>query len=361
MTEIKVEIKPQDNDYKIFIGYNILTEIRKFIDKYFSKKRIVLLCDSNIKKIYKDIITGDLEISKNNIFVFPKGESSKSTKMKEKIETDFLNHEVDRNSLLLTFGGGVTGDLGGFIAATYYRGIPFIQIPTSLLAMVDSSIGGKVAVNHNMGKNLIGAFYQPKAVFIDTKTLETLPQKEYINGFSEIIKTALIRDKKYFIFLKENLELILKRDINIVQKMIKRSCEIKAEVVSLDEKEGGLRKILNYGHTIGHAIEKLSNYKIHHGFAVSIGMNIENRIAESQGLISSMERKEIEEFIIRSGLPVKIPKNIQPDDIIKKLKYDKKSVSGIPRFSILKGIGNCLFDIEVDKTVIKSSLNNQIL
>jgi 3-dehydroquinate synthase len=356
--KISLIFPPVEYAYDIELGNNYFDKIARSIKENFPKKNGILLADSNIKKLYGAKLLSSLEKYniKSKIISFSAGEKSKSSKIKEEIESDIIKKGFDRSSILLALGGGVTGDLGGYIAATFMRGIPFIQIPTSLLAMVDSSIGGKVAINHPLGKNLIGAFYQPKAVFIDVSTLKTLPLKEYINGLSEIIKTALIKDKSFFSYIVKHKSSIKKSADKEVIKIISKSCKIKANIVMHDEKERGIRKLLNYGHTIGHAIEILSGFTIPHGYSIAIGMNIENIIAYKMGLLKFDEYKSILDTISFFDLPVKIPKKIDSGNIMKKVKVDKKSINGIPYFTLLNGIGNGSINNVVEEKLILETL-----
>jgi 3-dehydroquinate synthase len=355
--KIDLKIPVKDLAYSITIGENLFPKIWEYLNKNFKNRKVIIFCDSTVEKLYaKKLQSTDKFSFTSKIISFPAGEKNKSTRVKEMIETKILKSGFDRKSIMIALGGGVTGDLGGFISATYYRGIPFIQVPTTLLAMVDSSVGGKVAVNHTAGKNLIGAFYQPAAVFIDLKTLSTLPQNQFLNGLGEVIKTALIIDKAFFQYLVNNREKILKRDIKSLTSIIYRSCSIKAKVVMKDEKESGFRKILNYGHTIGHAIESASQYKINHGFAIAIGINLENRIAYNAGILGYDDLITINNFLNLCGFNVDLPEKYSENQIISKFKYDKKSVSGVPRFVLLKEIGKSVYDVTIDKNLIIKSL-----
>jgi len=237
----------------------------------------IVVTETNVNKYYK------LNLP---TVIFPAGEKNKTRETKQKVEDELIGLGINRDGIIIALGGGVTGDIAGFVASTLYRGIGYIQVPTTLLAMVDSSIGGKVAVDHPKGKNLIGSFYQPKLVYIDVETLNTLPKKEILNGLTEIIKHSFVYDKDYLEYLEKNYQNILDLDKNVLIHVIKRSIEIKARVVEKDEKESGLRKILNYGHTIGHAIELLSNFKLTHGEAVALGMYFESKIAVELGIMN---------------------------------------------------------------------------
>jgi len=356
--KISLTFPPVSYSYDIKIGSGITEIICGDIVKNYSKKKIILLTDGNINKLYGKIFFDKLK--KSGAYVqlvsFPAGEKSKSAETKENIESVLIKKGFDRASILIALGGGVTGDLGGYVAATYMRGIPFIQIPTSLLAMVDSSIGGKVAINHPLGKNMIGVFYQPQAVFIDISMLKTLTDKEFFNGLSEVLKTALIQDGNLFKYIEKNKEAIKKRSQNELMKIISGSCRIKADVVMQDEKETGLRKLLNFGHTTGHAIEILSGFRLPHGFCVSIGMNIANIISYKTGNLSFEDYIRVNELLKFFELPTKIPKNLDSKEIVKKLKNDKKSINGIPYFSLLNKIGSGSINHVVEENLILESL-----
>lgn len=356
--KIIIKFPPHSISYKIEIGNNIFKNIAIFLKQYFNNYRILILSDNKVGNIYSETLLNQLKNYnfKAEIILFPKGEHSKSYKTKERIESKMIKNLFNRSTVLLALGGGVTGDLGGFIAATYMRGIPYIQIPTSLLAMVDSSIGGKVAINHSFGKNLIGAFYQPQAVFIDISTLKTLEKKEFLNGIAEVIKTALIYDAKFFDYLSENYKKILSLNPSNLKHIIYNACSIKADIVMKDEKEKNLRKLLNYGHTIGHAIELLSNYRVPHGFCVSIGINVENRIAFKKGLLSFENYSKVLDCLKKYNLPFKIPKNIKSKSIISKMKIDKKNYRDIINFTLLSNIGQGLINQNVENELIAESI-----
>jgi len=259
-----------------------------------------------------------------------------------------LQARLDRRSPVVALGGGVVGDVAGFVAATYMRGIPYIQAPTTLLAQVDSSVGGKTGIDHPEGKNLIGAFYQPKLVWIDTGTLKTLDAREVHCGLAEVIKYGIISDENLFQDLEENIEAILNLDTSIVGRVIRRSCEIKADIVSRDEKEGGVRAILNFGHTVGHAVEAELGYtEIRHGEGVAIGMVAETRLAVNRNMIAATAANRLRNLLEKAGLPVKIPKSAA-ERLIHRMTADKKSRSGKIRIVLPTEIGNVLLPQSVE-------------
>lgn len=326
--------------YKIQIGNDLLRKLPKTLKK-LDYSKYVIITDTKVRKLYGTQIQKDLK--KNNIdcelLSFTEGEKSKQIKIVENLLNKMLDLECDRNTCIIAVGGGVTGDIAGFLASVFMRGIDFIQIPTTLLAMADSSIGGKTGVNTASGKNLIGTFHQPIAVIIDIDTLKTLPEKELKNGYSEIIKMAAIRNKSLFKFLEKHNEKILNKDAKKLEKAICIAVRIKADVVSRDTKEHGIRMILNYGHTYGHAIEKASKYKISHGYAVAIGMCIINEMAVSQKLMKEKHALRIENLLKKAGLPTKIPASLSKMTLNKLIKSDKKRNGSKQNIVIVPKIG----------------------
>jgi 3-dehydroquinate synthase len=278
--------------------------------------------------------------------ILPDGEAFKTMASAERIFEELLKAGLDRKSALIAIGGGVIGDLAGFAASVYMRGIDFVQIPTTLLAQVDSSVGGKTGVNHPLGKNMIGTFWQPRLVWIDIDTLGTLPRREFIAGVAEIIKYGIIWDHELFAYLEKNAQHVLSLQSDALRHIISRSCEIKADVVARDEREGGLRAILNFGHTIGHALETATGYTAFvHGEAVAIGMSVEAEIAQLLGLLSSDEVAGIRSLIRAYGLPTAVPGSIDLDLFFSSMKLDKKAVSGELRFILPERIGSvCMRD-----------------
>lgn len=260
--------------------------------------------------------------------IVPDGEQSKSLKMSTQLYEELNKHGVDRKSVIISLGGGMIGDLAGFVAASYMRGIPFVQIPTTLLAQADSSIGGKVAVNHLVCKNMIGFFYQPDMVFTDVNVLKTLPQREFNSGVAEIIGHGMILDENYFSWIENNLDMIKQLNSETLIRLIYGSCRIKKSVVESDEHDNGYRAILNFGHTIGHALETITEYKRYqHGEAVAIGMAQVSLFAESMGLISRHDVNRLINLIKRFDMPVELPSDINAYTILEAMKMDKKSIN----------------------------------
>lgn len=355
MKKINVHIKnDRRQDYPIFIGVGLLKKINTLVDvsKY---SKAVIVTDRNIPSFLVQNLQSVLQI-KNSVVVLDNGEQNKNLKSVKKVLEALNTFDCDRKSLVINLGGGLIGDIGGFAASIFMRGIDFLQIPTTLLAQVDAGIGGKVGINFLEIKNLIGAFQQPIAVIADVDALSTLPQREFISGFAEVIKHGLITDKKYFEFVTAKKPQDFSQ--NDLIKIIERSCQIKAVIVSRDETENGLRKILNFGHTIGHAIESLSQETSHpllHGEAVSIGMITEGHISKILKLLSEGEYKILELSIKQAGLPTKIP-NMPINKILGKIKSDKKNEDGNTRWTLLQGIGKAIYNQKVDDSIVRKVL-----
>jgi len=359
MEKVHLNLKKEiDNSYEIIIDKTLLNRIPSDLKKNNIGNRYLIITDSNIKGLFGNKLLALMKKTglKADLISFKAGEQSKNLEVFKSLIEQAHTLKLDRKSAIIALGGGVVGDIAGFVAASYMRGINYIQVPTSLLAMVDSSIGGKVAVDLKTGKNIVGAFHQPKKVYIDVSLLNNLPQRELINGLSEIIKHALIRDKTLLTSIKNNLNKIITKEESTLISLIKKNCEIKARIVEKDEKEAGLRKLVNYGHTIGHALETLTNYKKYsHGEAIAIGMVVEGLIANKVNSLSKKELLKQNNLIKKSGLPTKLP-DIDTNKLINELKKDKKVVGGKIEFVLLKGIGNAEHSINVPNNIIKQSI-----
>ena len=345
MNNNKILVPIKNNSYEVFIESGLLKKIGEIFIALGIKntRKILIISNKEISNLYGKIILKSLR--SNNyfaeIFIIEAGETYKNIETLNKIYDAAFEYGLERGSLMIALGGGIVGDITGLAAATWLRGIDYIQIPTTLLAMVDSSVGGKTAVNHTNGKNLIGAFHQPKAVFIDTDTLKTLPIREFKAGMAEIIKYGIISDENLFKFLenKNNLKKIMKLDNLSLIKIIRKSVKTKSNIVSMDEQEKGIRAILNYGHSFGHVIENLCGYGEYlHGEAISIGMRIAGDISISKGLWKKEDSERQNNLIENYGLPVKTPK-IEKNKILKILMGDKKVKDGKMRFVLAKKIG----------------------
>jgi 3-dehydroquinate synthase len=359
MEKIKVELA--ERSYDISIGFNILDRIGEAVKSSGLSPKIAVVSNPTVFSLYGKRVSESLKKSGFDLItvIIPDGETYKDLLWVQHIYNELLMHKLDRESALIALGGGVIGDITGFAASTYMRGISYIQVPTTLLAHVDSSVGGKTGVNHKLGKNMIGTFWQPKLVWIDIETLKTLPKKEFLAGIAEVIKYGVIRDKKLFDFLELNREKVLGLDMDSLTYIVKRSCEIKAEVVSKDERESGLRSILNYGHTIGHAIETVTGYKrFLHGEAVAIGMSLEARLAQKLKIINKDEVSRIRELIDSYGLPTEMPANIDLNDVFLSLQLDKKAIAGELKFILPEKIGRVKIHKGVAERTIKDLLKS---
>ncbi len=342
MKKIEVTVSSnEDNSYEILIGQGLLGRIAGDLAEAAIAHSHALVTDSNVAELYGAKLLGDLEdaLAEVRMITFPAGEQSKTREIKSFIEDRMLESGFGRDSSVIALGGGVVGDIAGFVAATYMRGVPCVQVPTSLVACVDSSVGGKTAVDTPHGKNLIGAFYQPWRVYVDTDTLKTLGPKQIAEGLAEIIKYGVIKSGGLFQYLEENIEKIYGFDDAALLEVIETSCRIKAEVVEKDEKEQSLRKILNFGHTVGHAIEQLSDYTISHGEAISAGMIIEGKIALGETGWSEEEQERLTRLLKRAGLPTEPPRGADIGKIIDVMKIDKKARKGKIEMSLPERIG----------------------
>lgn len=339
----RVDVSLGRRSYPILIGEGVLARIGTVLQDVQAEGKLLLVSSPPIFDLFGSKVERSLAEAGRacTVELIPDGEEAKSLGTAEHLYDRALGYGLDRTSLFLALGGGVAGDITGFVAATYMRGVPFAQVPTTLLSQVDSSVGGKVAVNHRRGKNMIGAFHQPRAVFIDTGTLETLPRRDYLAGIAEIIRYGAALDADFFAFLESNMEGLLAKDPAILKECIRTSCAIKARVVAADEREtSGLRSHLNYGHTFAHAIETVTGYgRYRHGEAVAIGMVCAARAAEKMGLITAEESARQRELIAAAGLPV-AAEGIDPEKVVAAMALDKKAEGGNVRFILTEKIGS---------------------
>lgn len=341
MSEITINLKSAvDNSYKVIIENGVNQQIPAFLKKSKLGHKYAIITDSKVEKLYGFSLVRFLK--KNGIecemFSFPEGETSKNLKTIENLAAQMIEKGFDRKDAILSLGGGVVGDMAGFLASIFMRGIPYIQIPTTLLAMVDSSIGGKTGVDLASGKNLLGTFTQPKVVFIDPTYLKTLSPKQIRNGLAEVIKCSIIKDEKLFKFIEDNLSKILLREPKTLIKIIEQTVKIKAKIVEKDEKENKERMLLNYGHTFGHAIEKASGFKLLHGYAISIGMVLANKLAVEKKLLDKKSAERIKNLFTKAELPIttmKIP-------TLKDLSSDKKKFDKVINFILPTKIGKAV-------------------
>jgi 3-dehydroquinate synthase len=358
MEKLRVELG--ERSYEILIDRGNLPFIGERLLRFSIGNKIAVISNPKIYELYGEKIISSLkkEGFDPSLILIPDGEIYKDYFWAYHILTQLLELGLDRKSCLIALGGGVIGDITGFVASIYMRGIPYIQIPTTLLAQVDSSVGGKTAVNHSLGKNMIGSFWQPSLVWIDVNTLDTLPEREFISGMAEVIKYGIIWDKDFFDYLESNREKILKKDKDLLIPAIKRACEIKAEVVSKDERESSLRAILNYGHTIGHAIETLTGYTTYlHGEAISIGMVYEAKLSNILGFLEKESLERIKNILKNLGLPTILPINIDTTAMVKTILLDKKNIEGKIRMVIPESIGKMKINFEISEENLKGILN----
>ena len=359
MKRIKINLDKQSSlSYEIYIGHNILDRIGLVIAKSNSAHRYIVITDSNVYALHGEkflAVLRNMGISVD-LIEFPAGENSKNVDSILTIVKKLIDLGVDRSSALIALGGGVTGDITGFIASIYMRSIPCIQIPTSLLAQVDSSIGGKTGIDLPEGKNLLGTFFQPSMVFIDLQFLNTLPDGEFNNGLSEIVKYGIIDDIELFNLLERETDGIKKRSPDLLETIVGRSCKIKKGIVEIDERDMGVRRILNFGHTIGHAVEAESEYKISHGNAVSVGMIASAIISEKLNHLSSEDRDRIEHLIRSVGLLDHIPESISTKGILSKIRTDKKKRGDSIHFVLLKKIGVPFINGSVEEALIRETI-----
>ncbi|MFK8048536.1 MAG: 3-dehydroquinate synthase [Halioglobus sp.] len=343
-----------ERSYPVYIGRDLFSD-SQLLASHVSGSQVVLVSNETVAPIYLDRVRAALEnITLVSEVILPDGEQYKSLATLEKIFDQVMADRHDRGTTFIAVGGGVVGDITGFAAACYQRGVKFVQIPTTLLAQVDSSVGGKTAVNHPLGKNMIGAFYQPQAVLIDTNTLVTLPAREFAAGLAEVVKYGLIADEPFYRWLRENIHKLLAREEAALAEAIERSCANKAKVVAADEREGGVRAILNLGHTFAHAIENAQGYGAWlHGEAVAAGMVLALRLSNARGLIQAHEVDEFTDLLRSMSLPTEAPEDMSPQTFIDLMGRDKKVVDGELRLILLSAIGEaCIVDDVSDQELI---------
>ncbi|WP_394249234.1 3-dehydroquinate synthase [Vibrio profundi] len=355
----RITVNLAERSYPISIGAGLF-EDPAYLSFLSSKQKVLVISNVTVAPLYADKILSLLDKigCQASLLELPDGEQYKTLETFNSVMGYLLEGNYSRDMVVIALGGGVIGDLVGFAAACYQRGIDFVQIPTTLLSQVDSSVGGKTAVNHPLGKNMIGAFYQPKSVIIDTNCLATLPPREFAAGIAEVIKYGIIYDAEFFSWLEENLEKLYQLDESALITAIARCCAIKAEVVALDEKESGIRALLNLGHTFGHAIEAELGYgNWLHGEAVSSGTVMAAKTAQLQGLISEQQLEQIISILKNAKLPVHTPESMSFDDFMKHMMRDKKVLSGQLRLVLPTGIGTAEVVADVPQDIIKQAID----
>lgn len=349
-----------ERSYPIYIGQNLFSDT-ELLCKHISGKQVMLVTNTIVSPLYLEKVVDSLKKGNKSVDVttLPDGEKHKNLDTLNLIFDGLLSNKHGRDTCIVALGGGVVGDMAGFAASCYQRGVEFIQIPTTLLSQVDSSVGGKTAVNHPLGKNMIGAFYQPNAVFIDINCLQTLPAREYAAGMAEVIKYGIIWDKNFHDWLKNNHRAISELDTDALIFMIERCCAIKADVVAQDEHEHGVRALLNLGHTFGHAIESEQGYGVWlHGEAVAVGTVIAAKAALLCSRISLSEFEDIKDIFHRYSLPITKPENMDVSHFMQHMAVDKKVLAGKLRFIFPVGIGHAEVVSNVDNSILKNAIEN---
>ncbi len=354
--QIRVRLQePPDRSYRIIVEPGVLRHIPRELHRRYGNRQFFIITDATVARFYgRAMLRGFIDAGANAALLdIPPGEGSKSAAMVYALHSHLLHQRIRRDSVVVALGGGVVGDLAGFVAATVLRGVTCIQVPTTLLAQVDSSVGGKVGIDHPLGKNLIGAFHQPAAVFIDPSVLRTLPDVEFRNGIAEMVKIAAALDKRLFADLERAGRRLRTTSTAMMSGLIARSVALKAAIVRSDEFESGVRKTLNLGHTIGHAIEAASAFRVKHGPAVAMGLAAEARIAMALGILPEREYRRLLRLLAATGLPIRIPRLREPGKFFPALESDKKGTAGGTRFVLLKAIGQSVIDVDVPTPFIK--------
>lgn len=354
----KIAVRTPTENYDIHVGQEVLKSFGQHLAELLPGRKAFLVSHPTLLDLYGPIVTEALQQAgfTTQTYAIPEGETSKNLQTAADLYTHLATYGADRRSVLCAFGGGVVGDLTGFAAATYMRGIPFVQIPTTLLAMVDSSIGGKTGVNHAFGKNMIGSFYPPRAVCTDITLLRSLPEREYLCGLSEIVKAGVIEDTELFTLMERQVEAIRQRDEAVLATLIERAIAVKVRVVEEDPTERGVRAILNFGHTIGHALEAVTAYEQYsHGEAVAIGMALVARLSEALGLCKPEARNRLYSVLEGLGLPVAYA-DIDTQRLIDVMAHDKKAIDGVVQFVLMRDIGTVVYRQPVPRDALESLL-----
>jgi 3-dehydroquinate synthase len=354
MKTLQVELA--ERSYPIYIGTDLLSQ-KELLTKHIKRQEVLIVTNETIAPLYLDKVSALLTEFKCDSVVLPDGESYKTLEVMNHIFDKLLSEQFSRQVTLIALGGGVIGDMTGFAAACYQRGVPFIQIPTTLLSQVDSSVGGKTAVNHALGKNMIGAFYQPQCVVADTNTLNTLDDRQLASGLAEVIKYGLINDLDFFEWLEKNISALKQRDSQALAYAIERSCQDKADIVAKDETEQDVRALLNLGHTFGHAIETGMGYgNWLHGEAIATGMLMAADLSARQGWMSAGEVSRIADLFLAAGLPVQSPQEMSAEKFLSLMSVDKKVQDGVIRLVLLKGIGKAIISDDYDVEKLQETL-----
>lgn len=354
----QLNVELGDRSYPIFIGKQLLDN-SKLVTDYIKGSSAVIVSNTTVAPLYLDKVKKSLETVdiRFDIVILDDGEEFKTMHSVESIIDTLLKNKHDRNTTLIALGGGVVGDITGFAAAIYQRGIHFIQIPTTLLSQVDSSVGGKTGVNHPLGKNMMGSFHQPQCVIADTDTLLSLPQRELSAGFAEVIKYGLIHDEEFFKWLEANIDSLMQQDYQLISQAIFISCKLKAEIVAIDERESGIRAILNLGHTFGHAIEAAMGYgNWLHGEAVATGMVMAADLSERQQWIKPEVKQRTIKLLLKANLPVNSPDEMTIDKYMQGMSIDKKVDRGVIKFILLKELGKAIITSDYKPDLLQQTL-----
>ena len=358
MTYQQIDVNITGRAYPVCLGDGVLSELGELLLDRGLSGRLMIITNRIVARLYGAGLVESLKGSgfAPELIVLPAGEKFKSLSMAGRLYQSLARRRAERGTPVIALGGGVIGDLAGFVAATYQRGVPLVQVPTTLLAQVDSSIGGKTAVNTGRLKNMAGVFYQPRLVAGDTAVLQTLPLPEIRNGLAEIIKSAVIRDAELFVFLEENMPALLNKDAEALTYAVQRAARVKTGVVEQDETDRGLRQILNFGHTVGHAVESISNFKVGHGMAVAAGMAAAVRIANLAGLLDPADMERIIRVIASAGLPVSLSSASAAPAVLQAMLHDKKVENGRVKFILPVGIGEVVMRDDIDAHLITEAL-----
>ncbi|MEC4749697.1 3-dehydroquinate synthase [Methylomicrobium sp. Wu6] len=355
MKQLHVELG--DRSYPIYIGSQLLNQADLYT-RHIKSRQVLIVTNETVAPLYLDKVLQSLQAYQIETVILADGEQYKTLDTLGRIFDKLLVAKFSRNATLIALGGGVIGDMGGFAAACYQRGIAFLQIPTTLLAQVDSSVGGKTGVNHPLGKNMIGAFYQPQCVLADTDVLDTLDDRQLSAGLAEVIKYGLIRDADFFVWLEHSIDALRARDKNALAHAIEHSCRNKADIVAEDETETGVRATLNLGHTFGHAIETGTGYGAYlHGEAVAIGICQAAELSMRKGWLSRQDLERIIALVRRAGLPVIPPAALDSERFLELMAVDKKNLDGRIRLILLEKIGKATLPVYIDRTLLELTLN----
>ena len=354
-----ISVRHALGSYPVYIEPGLLGRLDQYLEQHLGALRVVMIADAAVHDLYRDGRLGAAPTSIDAI-TFPSGELSKSRESWASLTDALLERGYGRDCGIVALGGGVAGDLAGFVAATFMRGVPYLQVPTTLLAMLDASVGGKTAVDTPQGKNLVGAFHPPVAVLADPITLRTLPEREFRAGLAEAVKHGVIADRNYFDWIEQSAEALLGRDEAALVRLVSRSVEIKAEVVGDDERESGRRAILNAGHTVAHALEQALDFGIPHGEAVALGLVAESALAEALGLAEAGLHHRVERLLHRLGLPSRLPRRVAVTQVIAAMSNDKKNRDNRIRFALPRALGSMASEggwtRNVDEPAIRSAL-----